>query len=401
MGSVALSLLPSTMTRSAAGRLGAMGVMGWCLALSVGCATPTPEPVSKSFRVDPFATQPRLDIEWRRSIDRVDLGEVEPQQFATPTLHRQADRWELFVGTDSGTLFKYRASDGNRRWRRQLDGAVHASPTVTSDHVFVGTLQGVLYALDRQSGDVTWKTRLNRGIESSPTATDETVFVATHQDRLIALDISSGETRWTYERSTPEEFTVKGSGTPVVDGQTVYCGFADGTLAALEVESGDTRWTSDLSEGEGEFTDVDEPVVVDGNRVYALSHGVGMFALDRKTGNPVWRTSLRNAASYVLRDDTIYLTIATGRVIALDAENGKGDWSFDMENYLPVDLSQAGPYLMVSTSSGPLYILDRETGYPLSTWKPSSGFNTPAIFSSHSGYLFSNKGYLYSFRLAY
>jgi len=197
-------------------------------------------------------------------------------------------------------------------------------------------------------------------------------------------------------RETGDELTVA-----VIAGETVYCGFADGTLAALDLASGDTRWTSDLTEGESDFTDIDEPVVVEDNRVYALSHGVGMFALDRRTGNPVWRTSLQNAASYVLHENSIYVAVATGRVLALDTEDGEGEWSFKLETYLPVELSPAGPYLLVSTSSGPLYVLDRETGYPFSTWKPSSGFNTPVVLTSHAGYLFSNRGYLYSFRLAY
>jgi outer membrane protein assembly factor BamB len=377
-----------------------VGVMA-CM-VSTGCETaPPPKAVSKSFRAEPFATQPRLDVTWRHPVDVFDIGELESRQFAPPALHRSADRWEVFVGTDSGEVLRYRGSDGTLKWRRRVDGPVHASAAVTKQRVFVGTLHGMLYAIDRTSGEVDWKASFDRGIESAPAAAGSKVFAATNRDQLVALDASSGERLWSYERETPEEFTVKGSGTPVVQGETVYCGFADGTLAALSVGSGEVRWTSNLSEGEAEFADVDAPVTIEGDRIYALSYGVGMFALDRKTGRPVWRTPLENAAAYTLRDGTLYVAIATGRVIALDADDGKGEWSFDMETYQPVDLSIAGPYVFVSTGEGPLYVLDRESGYPFSTWNPSNGFSTPVVFSSRFGYLLSNRGYLYSFRVAY
>ncbi|MEM9798974.1 MAG: hypothetical protein AAGA20_01525, partial [Planctomycetota bacterium] len=66
----------------------------------------------------------------------------------------------------------------------------------------------------------------------------------------------------------------------------------------------------------------------------------------------------------------------------------------------PVELSMREPYVFVSTSAGPLTVLDRATGAPLARWMPSHGFNTPLVVSGKRAFAFSNGGYLYALELA-
>jgi len=369
--------------------------------LAAGCATPESSASSEpAFTIEPVAKSPEVRIQWRHDLDYEVVGTYRARQFAAPGLLRTSDRRELFVGTDSGWLYRLRASDAEERWRRELGGPVHAKPAATSSHVYVGTLHGDFYAVDRLSGETDWKIENDRGIEADAAVGHGLVFYTTNAGRLVALDEASGEQTWTHERSTPKEFTVKGSGTPVVAGNTVYVGFADGAVAALDAATGRVNWTTNVAADVDEFTDVDLPVIVRGDTVYAVSYGAGITALDRGTGEAIWSRSFENVSSATCVDDRCYLTIATGRVVALDGEDGSSIWGFRMTGNQPVDISAAEQYLFVSTGNGPLYILDRPTGYPLRKWRPSPGVNAGVTFSNRAGYALSNKGYLYSFRLA-
>jgi outer membrane protein assembly factor BamB len=366
-----------------------------------GCATYPSEGSRPAFNTDPVAPTPKFDIQWRRGVDTSVVGAFRDRQYAAPAVMRGSERRDLVVGTDSGHLFRLRASDAKQRWRREVDGPIHGTPATTGGAVFAGTLHGTLYAVDRQSGEVDWKIENDRGIEASPAASEGLVFYTTNAGDLVAVDGESGEEVWSYSRDIPKEFTIKGSGTPVVAGDNVYAGFADGTVAAIGKTTGEVLWETNVAGTETEFTDVDGPVFVEGNRLYVASYGAGLTALNRTSGETLWSRAFENVSSATYAEGTVYLTIATGRVVALDAEDGTGRWGFKMSEHLPVDIEPTGHYLFVSTGDGPLYVLDRVTGYPLRKWTPSSGINTAVAFSDDATYALSNNGYLYRLSLAF
>jgi outer membrane protein assembly factor BamB len=371
------------------------------LMVAAGCAPNLEAKKKPAFHTDPAAPQPRLQVDWRQNVDEPAVSAYRPRQFAGPTVARTANGREVLVGTDEGWVYRLRAGDGDVRWEVELDGPVHGSPVAEGDRVYVGTTHGTFYALDRTSGSVDWTIENDREIESRAAAGGGLVFYTTNAGRLVAADASSGETAWTYSRSIPEEFTIQGSGTPVVEKQTVYCGFSDGSVAALEIRSGAKKWVADVSSGKTDFTDVGEPVIVRGDHVYATSYGAGLSALDRESGSVEWTRSFENIASTAYVEETVYAAVASGRVVALDADDGTSKWGFSMSKRLPVELVPSSAYLFVSTANGPLYTLDRATGYPLLKWTPSTGINTAVAFSDRAGFMLSNKGFVYRFQVAY
>ncbi len=366
-----------------------------------GCATTPVEGSSPAFSTDPVAPTPKFNIQWRRGVDTSVVGAFRDRQYAAPAMMRTSDRRDLVVGTDAGDLARLRASDAKQRWRRELDGPIHGTPAVTGSTIYAGTLHGTLYAVDRQSGEVDWQLENDRGIEARPATSEGLVFYTTNAGQLVAVDRKSGEEVWSYSRDIPKEFTIKGSGKPVVSGDNVYTGFADGTIAAIGKTTGEVLWETNVAGTETDFTDVDGPVLIEGNRLYVASYGAGITVLNRRSGETLWSRAFENVSAATYAEGTVYLTVATGRVVALDAENGAGRWGFQMSEHLPVDIAPTGHYLFVSTGDGPLYVLDRITGYPLRTWNPSSGINTAVAISDRATYALSNNGYLYSLRLAF
>ncbi len=364
-----------------------------------GCASSSPASNKGPYDVEAFATRPHLDINWRRALDPPEMWAYKPRQYATPLYRAATD--ELFVGTDSGRLFKVRAGDGKVLWQTKLNGPIHARPTFGDARVYVGTLNGRFYALDEASGKVVWSTKLDGSVESRAAFAQGRVFYTTSNDLLVAADAATGKQLWTFKRSTPEYFTIKETGKPVVRKGVVYCGFSDGVLAALQLDTGELVWKSDLSGSKTEFTDVDDVPIVAGSRIYAASYDGGMYAIDRNSGEKIWHRDITGITDYIYGEDSLYVATANGHVVSLGADEGKPGWSFRFKNHSPVSMAATRLYLFVSTAGGPMYVLDRLTGRPLMNWNPSDGFDTRIVLGKTSGYALSNGGYLYGFDVAF
>jgi outer membrane protein assembly factor BamB len=365
-------------------------------AAATGCA---PVQTADSSPVGAAARAPRFAVQWREPIFASRHWEINPREYSAPVYIGGAD--ELVTAASSGRIVKIRAHNGEVVWAKHLEGGVHGTPTVHRNHVYVGTMQGRLYALSLATGEVDWTIEMRGSIETSMAADGGRLFVVDSQDILYALDATTGQILWQYQRRSPEFFTIKGGGVPVVDGDVVYAGFADGTLAALFVDSGDEAWVADLSADRRELVDVDVAVRVEGDRIYAASYAGGMYALERRDGLILWRRPIESVADFIIDGNTVFVASAIGRVHALDRNSGEQRWQFGLSEDVPVQLAASGPYLFVSTATGPLFVFDRFAGRPVSRWQPASGFNSPVVFGGNRGYLLSNGGYLYGFRLAY
>jgi outer membrane protein assembly factor BamB len=338
-------------------------------------------------------------MSWREALNPPQPWAYRPREYSTPHYRELSD--EMYVGTDGGTLFKIRGGDGKALWSKQLQGPIHAEPVYGDGRVYVGTLEGHFYAIDASTGDVVWSSETGATIESRAAFAEGRIFFTTSDDVLLAADAATGKRLWNYRRTAPEYFTIKETAKPIVDEGVVYCGFADGVMVALQIDTGEMLWNSDLSAGKTEFIDADEDPIAAGSRLFAASYDGGLYAIDKTSGEHIWRQPLSGIADFVYGGDSLYVGTANGRLVAVDAEDGSVQWGFRFKDHTPVAITATQLYLFVSTSSGPVYVVDRNSGRPLITWNPSTGFNTRVVFGSAAGFAISNRGYLYGFDVAY
>lgn len=386
-------------------------VMLAATCLLPGCYATTPAKTA-SFKAKPLSKAPVLKFDWRKRVRPKVHWAYKTREYSDPVYVDSRD--DLIVANALGEVTRMRAGNGKVIWRKKLLGLdkepmpVHANMVVTKDMVYVGTLNGTVHALKLSDGSSVWQYRAEDAVESTLVFSEGRLLFTDSREILYALDAETGKLLWRYQRPTPEFFTIKGGGVPVVDDGSVFCGFADGTLAALELDTGNLLWTVNLAGNETEFTDVDLAVILDGKQLYANSYAGGLYAINPVDGSVKWRAPVTFVSSKLFYQGVLYFTTAQGRVMALDVESKKFLWSFRFQKDTPVKLSRFGPYLFVSTSDGPLTVIDRASGMALSKWNPGYGFNTSVVFSptgslkeSQRGFVLSNGGYLYSFKVAF
>ena len=349
---------------------------------------------------------PRLVVKWRSRVDESSYWAYKPQQYAKPFFLGRND--ELIVAASNGGVSRRRAGNGQVVWQRYLEdpqsgepAAVHADPLVVEDMVYVGSLDGGVHALGLDGGEVAWRYQCEDAIEGEVSYAQGRLFVIDAKEVLYALDAQTGKLLWRYQRPVPEFFTVKGASGATVSEGVVYAGFADGSLAGLDLDTGKEVWVVDLSNEETEFVDVDTDVVATASGVYAASYAGGVFGLDRTSGGVMWRAPVEGVTTMVHEGGVLFVGSAQGKVVAIDALSRQFLWQVKLKEHVPVELELVGPYLFVSTSSGPLMVFDALGGVPMVKWRPSHGFNAGVVFDKGRGFTLSNGGYLYAFELAF
>lgn len=185
---------------------------------------------------------------------------------------------------------------------------------------------------------LTWRFDAGDGPVDGAVVADGRLYVA--GDALYALDPVAETVEWEHREERP----ALAAGPPVVarEAGLVVVGTAGG-LAAVDAESGDERWRY----GTGTL----RPEVVAGGTVYAL--GVdGLHAVDAASGD---RRFVDGAARKLLG-------VADGRAVvapplrALDAAEGTGLWSLDLDPSLDVE---TGPGAVVD---GAVYLVAYDGG---------------------------------------
>ena len=231
-----------------------------------------------------------------------------------------------------------------------------------------------------------------------PVFADATVFFSNDRDQVFSLDAETGRWRWSYDRESPEGFTVAGHGRPLFHEGNLYLGFSDGRLVCLGARGGDVRWSRSLTGGAKEYVDVDATPVLAGSVLYASSHAGGVFALTPEGGALQWRFPVTGASTVVASGERIYFASARDGIHALDRE-GRLRWRQRLSAGSPGTPQVVERALIVPFAVGGLYVVDRLTGRLIQRFNPGGGISGPLRVTPDSLFALFNVGELYAFTL--
>lgn len=226
-------------------------------------------------------------------------------------------------------------------WRAIGDApTVLCSPTVRDGTVYIGSPKNAVHAFDAATGEEEWTYETRSYVETAPAVVNDTVYTADADGVVYALS-TDGDRRWTYETDTNfhSRAVAVHEGTLIVGTAgtmpAVVSGGTDeskaGTALGLDAGTGERRWTYTGP------TDWFTGPAVGGGRAYLGNHDGTVVALDPTTGDEVWMWHADSDHAGILAppayaDGTVYIGVhAAGQLVALDAENGRSQWSKDLK----------------------------------------------------------------------
>lgn len=301
---------------------------------------------------DPVVVDGAVSVASEEAVHTLDarLG-TEQWAFETrgPTAPVVADG-TVYVGSREGYIHALDTRDGTLRWSFETDGRPEFRPVVVADTAYALTGTSTRYrlsAIDAVDGTERWRTGTSEETATSLAATRETIYLVTEdepvigesrelQRHVVALDADDGTERWRF--STNEERLTP----PVVENDAVYVVATDhsegrSNLSALCVNDGRARWSHDL---EG-F--VDAPPAVDDAAVYVgslelLDGGASgrycVSAVDAFDGSGRWSFEMDDdtfvESSPTVAGDTVYFGGTDWKLHALRTEDGSEQWSVEV-----------------------------------------------------------------------
>ncbi len=324
---------------------------------------------------------------------------------------RAATDWTMYGGNPAN--WSYSELDAINRdnvaeldlaWAHSLGTLLsqESRPLVVDGRLFVTSSMGPRYvwALDAASGEILWKAEFEmpQGVQQyaccgqvnrGPAYADGVLYIGRLDGRLTALDAESGKELWTADVVDYTQGSVITS-PPLVVKDLVVTGFgggeygARGYIVAFDRRTGEQKWKTWTVPGPGE----------PGNESWkgdSWQYGggaawlVGSYDPERNliyygTSNPApWNAAVRGPNTSDYGQFTNRWTAAT---IALNADTGEivwgfqgtphDAWDYDGVNELvlaDIDLDGDGsaePVGMKADRNGFFFVLDRESGKPLS-----------------------------------
>ena len=204
--------------------------------------------------------------------------------------------------------------------------------------------------------DVAWTLTLPI-VPSAPGAMDEErVYIPLRQDLLVALGRETGLVEWTRTMDTAD---------PIVVGQAMLFAISRGRILALDVVTGEDLWSVDVTET------VTAPLVWDSGWLIAITEPGDVLAFRGSDGALIWRRALGAPSLHRAvpgGENALYVTLADGRVVALELEGGQTLW----EQVLPGTLSEpaaARDRVFVGSTDNFFYALDADNGSLAWKWR--------------------------------
>lgn len=335
--------------------------LGGALLLLGGCSTISDWVSGKNNVAVPtelheFSPKAQFEVRWHAQ-----LGEA-----GTSVLQPGVRPDAIYGASGEGMLTRLARKTGKSEW--QVETGIHISAGVGAGEglVLVGGDKGEVLAYD-EAGKLRWKSKVSSEVLSTPQVVGNIVVVRSGDGRIAGLNAADGKRVWFYERATPA-LVVRSHAGVVVQRDILFAGFAGGKLAAINAKDGSVLWENAVSLPRGNtelerISDITSDPVVDDEQVCAIAFQGRLACFDVAQGSTLWTRDIASDKGMMLLRKFLYLTDASGVLMALDKTNGSTLWKNDQLSLRKGTTPYTtGEYTLTGDFEGYVHALNREDG---------------------------------------
>lgn len=288
-----------------------------------------------------------------------------------PVLHQG----KLFVGNDNTSFNCFNVEDGTLLWSIKsklpsLKGTVCVAKFF-ENNVYFTSYDGTVRSIQLNNGSQNWAVKVDANLHSA-VAIDEKhrrLFVGTEWDKqtwygrgdFVCLDIDTGNEIW----RTPSRGMIPGSPLFLKNFNRVISGSNDFHVYILEATNGNII-SKIPTKGEVKglpATNGSESIIVT-QTIYGYVYAF------TPNGQVIWsrRVGLDSVHSYpLIWDELVYVTNNANHVLCLCLHTGDIKWVCNLRASVGWGVNKIDNYLLATTMSGHIVIIDRYTGHKLAS----------------------------------
>jgi len=346
------------------------------------------------------AIEQQVDI---RKLWSVGIGDGQGEGLYRIRPVMQGDR--IYAASADGQVRALQRERGRTLWKTGLDTDLSGGVGVHEDALLLGSSEGAVLKLDADSGDILWSTQLRGEVLAPPQADGRVVVAQTYDGKLQGLDFASGELLWTYDSDVPV-LTVRGTSTPILRNNVVYAGFANGRVLGFDARTGDILWEVRvaISQGRSEIeriVDIDGTMELVGNELYAASYQGRVVSIDATDGRKTWQQDVSSFSGVATGFGNVYVADEDGTVYAYLRTGAGVRWTQGALGYR--QLSRPTPvssYVAVADFEGYVHIISQVDGEIVGRVRvDGDGARADMLSDGNVLYVFGNGGTLAAYEI--
>jgi outer membrane protein assembly factor BamB len=343
---------------------------------------------------------------------RADIGEgahSERPLTATPIV---IDGF-VYTMDSRSTVSSFNAENGKLVWRTAIkkpdedETVISGGLGYSTGTIFATNGFNEVVALAPADGKIKWRKTLPAAVRGAPTIMDGRVFVQTLDNRLITLNAADGTIIWAYQGSS-EMAGLVGASSPAVNQDIVIAGFSNGDLTALRVANGAYAWSDNLSSikrfgGLAGISDIKGLPVLDRDMVFAASFGGKLVALDAIDGKRIWQREIGSSNTPWVAGNHLFILTNDNQLVAIGRERGVIRWVTKIAPEARKTPAFTGPVLaggrlFVAGTQGHVVEVDPQSGEILRQWDAGQTISIPMIVAAGTLYTLGDDGTLRAYK---
>ncbi len=286
--------------------------------------------------------------------------------------------------------------------------------TYSGGALYVSLGFGDLVKLDAVSGNEIWRQRLGATGSGTPTVRDGLVYLVAGDDTGWAVNADDGTIAWQVD-ATPSVTNVLGAPAPALTSRLSIFAFGSGEVIATFRNGGLQRWTASVSgqragSSINTFSDLTGAPVVSGNTIYVGNQSGRIVALDIENGSRRWTLAQGTTGMIWPAGGSLFVVNDKNELLRVSASDGEIVWvsklplfvkdrprrrSEIFAHYGPV---VAGGRVIVVSNDGVMRSFSPENGALLGQVEIPDGASAAPAVAGGTLYVLSSKGELHAFR---
>lgn len=215
-------------------------------------------------------------------------------------------------------------------------------PAIVGDHIYAAANNGDVEAFDRLTGHSLWDIDLDVTLTGGVGAGGDVVALVADNGMVFGLNAATGAQLW----KTPVNSEVLAA--PQTDGHIVIVLTIDGHLKGLDAMTGVERWSYAASAPSLSLRASGAPVLISGVVVAGFANG-RLIAVNADNGKPLWeaRAATAKGSSEIERlvdissdlrvsEGILYVVSYQGSLSAFDLQSGRKLWDRDASSYVGI-----------------------------------------------------------------
>ncbi len=270
---------------------------------------------------------------------------------------------------------------------------------------------GQIKLIDTTEGKIIWSVNIEYPILSPPLIYRGYIYFISADNRIFSVDINDGNISWSFQTISEAKKNLFTS-SPVAYENLIIVPFSNGELVSFIYDTGQPIWSENVSKislvSNFDIKDISASPVLSDGTIFSLSSNGKLVSVNAMNGKRNWAVDLSGYRTPIISGNQIYVINEDAKLICIDKDSSEIYWITDLLKHKKGQKVEnlnlwLGPYLINNllyniSYFGEIKVVSPITGEILSTDETKTkGTLVPPLILTNSIFMTDENSNVYKF----